>query len=47
MWIYEKTPRMGGASGATYRNPLAVSRLSIQDLVSREAIQNGDDATVG
>lgn len=46
-WIFQLTPRMGGATGEAYNNPLLGTGLDPAAVLAREAIQNSVDAHVG
>lgn len=43
-WVFEKTPRMGGATGTAFTNTLLGSGIIPEALLAREAIQNSCDA---
>ena len=45
-WVFQRTPEMGGATGAAYTNPLLGTGMEPAAVLAREAIQNSTDAQV-
>lgn len=43
-WLFQKTPRMGGATGEAFVNTLHATGMSPDAVLAREAIQNSCDA---
>jgi hypothetical protein len=43
-WVFERTPRMGGASGEAIINTLQATGMSPAAVLAREALQNSCDA---
>lgn len=43
-WVFERTPKMGGATGEAYTNTLLASGMEPAAVLAREAIQNSGDA---
>lgn len=45
-WVFQKTPRMGGATGEAFVNTLQATGMSPDAVLAREAIQNSCDAAI-
>lgn len=45
-WLFQKTPRMGGATGEAFVNTLHATGMSPDAVLAREAIQNSCDAAI-
>lgn len=43
-WTFQRTPRMGGATGEAYTNTLLGTGMKPSEVLAREAIQNSSDA---
>ena len=43
-WTFQRTPRMGGATGEAYTNTLLGTGMKPSEVLARESIQNSSDA---
>jgi len=46
-WVFERTPKMGGATGEAFTNTLLGAGMEPAAVLAREAIQNSSDAQAG